>query len=188
MRYSSTNPDFMSRAILPQAFFAGSALSVAASLLGKKLVIGGDRPASAIITEVEAYTGSQDRACHAHRGKTTRNAPMFGPPGHWYVYFCYGMHWMLNVVTCATGYPAAVLIRGIAGADGPGKLTKMLGIDARFNARPANRHTGLWIEDTGITIPTRSVVRSPRIGVEYAGAWAQKPYRFTLASPDPVGR
>lgn len=133
------------------------------------------------ITEVEAYDGPDDRASHASRGRTERNAPMFGPPGHWYVYLCYGLHWMLNVVTGPVGYPAAVLIRGVVGHDGPAKLTKALGVDRRFNDRSAASRTGLWLE-AGETVPDRLVRRLPRVGVDYAGEWAGRPYRLVVAS------
>ena len=145
------------------------------------------------ITEVEAYDGPADRASHAHRGKTTRNAPMFGEAGRWYVYFTYGMHWMLNIVTGPKGYPAAVLIRGGVcrsqtshgsltpiRIDGSARLTKFLKIDKRFNNKKASRKTGLWIEQ-GTPVAQKRVQRTPRIGVEYAGpVWSRKPYRFVL--------
>ena len=105
-----------------------------------------------MIIEVEAYDGFHDKASHAARGKTKRNAPMFGHAGHWYVYFTYGMHWMLNIVTGKKGYPAAVLIRGVNGIHGPARLTKKLKIDGKFDDLPANRKTGLWIEDGGFRL------------------------------------
>jgi DNA-3-methyladenine glycosylase len=145
-----------------------------------------------MITEVEAYDGPKDRACHAHCGRTERNAVMFGPAGHWYVYFCYGVHFMLNIVTGEVGYPAAVLIRGGKGSrgskgskraiefNGPGKITKVLRIDKRLTNKRASRASGLWIEDRGIVVPSSSIKRTSRIGVAYAGSWARKPYRFLL--------
>jgi DNA-3-methyladenine glycosylase len=105
---------------------------------------------------------------------------MFGPAGVWYVYFCYGVHWMLNVVTESEGYPAAVLLRGVGEWNGPGKLTKALSIDKSLNGAKAARASGLWIEDRGFRPPRGSVSRTPRIGVDYAAAWAKKPYRFLL--------
>lgn len=167
--------------ILPQYFFDRPALHVAPELLGKALVRRrGGKYLTTIITNVEAYDGPEDKASHAHRGRTKRNAPMFGPAGYWYVYLVYGMHWMLNIVTGPVGYPAAVLIRGMAHIDGPGKLTRALHIDRAFNAQPATETTGLWIEDRGIVVPRSAVQRAPRIGVDYAGAWAKKPYRFII--------
>ena len=163
--------------MLDAAFFRRPVLTVAEELIGKHLVVRG---ASHMITEVEAYDGPQDLACHASRGRTKRTEPMFGPSGHWYVYLCYGMYWMLNIVTGEEGYPAAVLIRGIRGHCGPGKLTRALGINGQFNALPAIRSTGLWVEDRGERIDVERIRRTPRIGVAYAGEWAAKPYRFVL--------
>ena len=132
------------------------------------------------ITEVEAYVGFSDRASHASRGMTPRNRVMFGPPGVWYVYFTYGMHWMANIVTGRKGYPAAILIRGVKGISGPARVTKHFGIDKRFNNKRAMPANGLWIEDRGVRIPSRQVKRSPRIGVNYAGPWSKKLWRFYL--------
>lgn len=136
------------------------------------------------IVETEAYDGPLDRACHASRGRTARTATMFGPPLHWYVYLCYGMHEMLNLVTGPVDYPAAVLIRGVEGAIGPGRLTRALGIDRRFNGQPAGRATGLWIEDGPVAPEGSAIVAGPRVGIDYAGAeWAEKPWRFQWTPP-----
>lgn len=168
--------------ILPHAFFDRPALTVARSLLGKHLVRRRNGAVIAgMITEVEAYTGPKDKACHAHRGKTNRNAVMFGPAGRWYVYFVYGMHWMLNIVTGEEGSPAAVLIRGAGAWNGPGKLTKACGINGVLNGKMANKESGLWIEDRGVKIPATATRRTARIGVAHAEDWALKPYRFVLA-------
>ncbi len=170
----------MSR-VLPASFFDRPALTVARELLGKTLVRRmGRKTVRVLITEVEAYTGPKDKACHAHRGKTKRNAVMFGPAGVWYVYFVYGMHWMLNVVTEEEGYPSAVLIRGAGAWNGPAKLTKALRIDGALNCRRAVRASGLWVEDCGLRVPAKALRRMPRIGVAYAEEWALKPYRFIL--------
>lgn len=191
--------------ILSKEFFDRPVLQIAPELLGKVLVCSdrSERGLRGIITEVEAYDGPDDRACHASKGKTLRMVTMFGPAGYWYVYLCYGMHWMLNIVCEREGYPAAILIRGICtregvqlkntshqphpflGADinGPGKVTKYFRINQRFNGQPATRHTGLWIEDHGIVVPKGHIQRTPRIGVDYAGAWAKKPYRFIYPMP-----
>ena len=164
------------------AFFDRPADRVARELLGAVLVV---RPADGRLTrhvvfETEAYLGAHDLACHGSRGRTQRNATMFGPAGRWYVYLCYGMHWMLNVVTGGEGVPAAVLIRGVGEHVGPGRLTKALGIDRSFDAKPATRQVGLWLEAGGPPVPRRLIERTPRIGVAYAGEWAEKPLRFVV--------
>ncbi|MBM4023703.1 MAG: DNA-3-methyladenine glycosylase [Planctomycetes bacterium] len=166
---------------LPRRFFDRPADRVARELLGCRLVIRQDDGTVTrhAVCETEAYLGAHDLACHAARGKTPRNAVMFGPAGTWYVYLCYGMHWMLNVVTGAEGVPAAVLIRGVDGHVGPGRLTRNLGIDRGFDGLSATRATGLWFEPGG-PVPSRLVSRTPRIGVGYAGPWAAEPLRFVF--------
>ena len=190
--------------VLSQIFFNRSPINVAKDLLGKFLVCRTKKGIRrAMITEVEAYDGPQDKACHASKGLTQRTAPMFGPAGHWYVYLIYGMYWMLNIVTGEEGYPAAVLIRGVAldflchgepyrttklvtskirylRFNGPGKLTKFVSINKRFNALRASPKTGLWIEDRGVVVLEKCIKRTPRIGVEYAGEWAKKDWRFKV--------
>jgi DNA-3-methyladenine glycosylase len=167
--------------VLDSTFFDRPAEHVAHDLIGCHLCWGhGDQVQSRIITETEAYTGPDDLASHAARGRTKRNEAMFGPPGSFYVYFVYGMHWMLNIVTGPIGYPAAVLIRGVDGFVGPGRLTKAIGITGRLNAKVASEETGVWFSEAPI-LSNRRVSRSPRIGVNYAGpTWSAKPYRFTL--------
>src|ERR1700722_3683124 len=136
------------RALLDHDFYARPALVVARQLIGKYLVRQiGKRQIAAQIHETEAYIGPHDLACHAAKGCTPRTEVMFGPAGFWYVYFIYGIHWMLHIVTEAEGYPAAVLLRGAGAWDGPAKLTKALTIDKRLNGTPADRSSGLWIED-----------------------------------------
>ncbi len=167
--------------VLTSDFFARSVLVVARELLGKYLVRqDGTLETCVQITETEAYLGPHDLACHASKGRTPRTEPMFGPAGCWYVYFIYGIHWMLNTVTGRDGYPSAVLLRGAGPWIGPARLTKALAIDKQFNALPALPPTGLWIEDRGVKIARGRMRRTPRIGVEYSGAWAAKPYRFVL--------
>lgn len=172
--------------ILKKKFFERSTIMIAKELLGKFLVLR--RPTSKLrrrtscfmITEVEAYDGPHDKASHAHRGKTARNEPMFGEAGIWYVYFTYGMHFMLNIVTDKKGYPAAILIRGVEGVNGPGRLTKFLKINKKFNNTPANKKTGLWIEDFGVRLKKSQIKTSPRIGVPYAKEWKDEYFRFYL--------
>jgi len=168
--------------ILKGDFFRRKTTAVAQELLGKFLVRKTKmQELACMITEVEAYDGFADKASHAHRGKTMRNEVMFGPPGYWYIYLVYGMHQMLNIVTGEEGYPAAILIRAVEGMSGPGRVTKLLAIDHSLNKKPAERASGLWIEDRGVVIPKHAIEKTPRIGVAYAGPeWSQKPYRFVL--------
>ena len=171
--------------VLKRDFYAHSALVVARQLLGKVLVRRVDgRELAAPITETEAYIGPHDLACHASKGRTPRTEVMFGPAGCWYVYFIYGIHWMLNVVTNDVDHPAAVLIRGAGEWTGPARLTKAMRIDKALNGAEASRSSGLWIEDRGIKIARGAIERTPRIGVDYAGHWANRPYRFVVDPAD----
>lgn len=172
----------MKRKVLDKIFFSKPTLEVAEKLIGKFLVRKiGKKEITGMITETEAYDGPKDRASHASRGMTERNAIMFDRGGYFYVYLCYGMYNMLNVVTERKDYPAAVLIRGVDGADGPGKLTKHLKIDRKFNKKKIEPKTRLWIEDRGVKIEKDRIKKTPRIGVNYAGSvWKNKPYRFVL--------
>jgi DNA-3-methyladenine glycosylase len=175
-------PAAFPRRVLAADFFARPALVVAKQLIGKVLVRRThDGETAAVISETEAYVGPHDLACHGSKGRTPRTEVMFGPAGIWYVYFIYGIHWMLNVVTDGVDHPAAVLIRGAGQWDGPAKLTRALAIDKRLNGHPSARASGLWIEDRGLKIARGRVWRTPRVGVDYAGAWAAKPYRFLIA-------
>ena len=180
---------------LPRAFFDRDTRLVARDLLGKVLVHQDGRTRRAArIVETEAYHGPADRASHARSGPTPRTAVMFGPPGHAYVYRVYGLHHCMNVVAGPAGFPAAVLVRAaeplqgcLHSTRGPGNLCRALRIDA-------GRHTGLdleggpiWIEDGAG--PAGPIARTPRIGVDFAGAWARRPWRFVLAgSPWSSGR
>lgn len=170
------------RNVLNQAFFNRSAETVAQELLGKFIVSNcGKDEIALMVNEVEAYTGPDDLACHASRGKTDRTRVMFGPAGVFYVYFVYGIHWMLNVVTGEEGFPAAVLIRGAGEMRGPARLTKFLGVDGKFNGKTAKPIDGLWLEDRGVKIKPEQIKKTPRIGVSYAGpVWAKKPLRWVL--------
>ena len=171
--------------MLSDDFFNRSSLVVAKDLLGKYLVRKvGNKISQHKIIEVEAYGGLNDKASHASRGKTERNSPMFGEAGTIYVYFTYGMHWMLNIVCREKGYPAAVLIRGLEDVSGPARLTKKLKIDKKLNRLKLGKKTGLWFVASTATHREGGkkikYIRTPRIGVAYAGEWAQKPYRFVL--------
>lgn len=169
--------------IIPQTQWNRRAtLGHARNLLGKFLV--GAEGEARMITEVEAYDGERDLACHARVGRTGRTQVLYGAGGVWYVYLCYGIHEMLNLVVGPRDWPAAILIRGVEGCHGPGRVTRALGINRRFNGRAAHPTGGLWIEDRGVKVPRRLVQVTPRIGVTYAGpVWAKKPWRFTF---DPV--
>jgi len=180
---SEKNNNVGRHSILEREFFARPALVVARELLGKFLVRRlSSREKALLITETEAYIGPEDKASHAHRGLTPRTKVMFGPAGHWYIYFTYGMHWLLNIVIGKEGYPAAVLIRSVREINGPARLTKFLRIDKKFNGKEASRKTGLWIEDRGIILSDNQIKRSSRIGVSYAREWANKPYRFLISN------
>jgi DNA-3-methyladenine glycosylase len=170
------------RGVLTVGFFDRPADRVARELLGAWLVVRAADGGTTrhVVCETEAYLGAHDLACHGSKGMTKRNATMFGPAGRWYVYLCYGLHWMLNVVTGGEGVPAAVLIRGVGACAGPGRVTKALGIDRSFDGRPASRRGGLWFEASGLRVPPRLVECTPRIGVGYAGSWAEKPLRFVV--------
>lgn len=186
---------------LPRAFFDRPTLLVARDLLGSRLVRleNGQRVGGTII-ETEAYVGEQDLGCHCRSGRTSRTAVMYGPPGHAYVYFTYGMHWMLNFVTEAEGQPAAVLIRAIrpiegleliAGrrnpqkqalwTDGPAKLCQALNIDRRFNGADLCDPQGeLWVEG-GEAIAGESVTIGPRVGLySVPEPWKSVAWRFLV--------
>jgi DNA-3-methyladenine glycosylase len=167
---------------MPRELRSRDTVALARWLLGKALVRddgSGRRPL--IITEVEAYDGEGDLASHASKGRTKRTEVMYQTGGVWYVYLCYGVHEMLNLVTGPEDYPAAVLIRGVQGITGPGRLTKQLGIGRQLNGLAAHPRTGLHLEDTGLAVKGKHITSSPRIGVDYAGpVWANKPWRFCL--------
>ena len=167
--------------ILTQQFFERPTRDVAKQLLGKFLVRKkGGKIIAAMITEVEAYVGPEDKASHASRGRTKRTEVMFGKPGYWYIYLIYGMHYCLNIVTEKEHYPAAILIRGVEGISGPGRVTAYFKIDKRLNAKSSSRSSNLWIEDRGVKIKPRQIRRGKRIGVEYAGEWKDKLWRFSI--------
>jgi DNA-3-methyladenine glycosylase len=159
---------------------------VARDLLGRVLCrrLASGQVLRGRIVEVEAYDGPRDRASHAHRGPTARNAPMYRRGGCLYVYRIYGMHDCLNVVTGSADYPAAVLVRATErptaepSAAGPGRLTRAFGIDRTLDGCSLFGRE-IWIE-TGQPVLDAEVRRTPRIGVDYAGAWARRRYRFVI--------
>lgn len=172
--------------ILARDFYARDTLQVARELIGKKLVRRLDgSEVSGLIVETEAYCGTEDSACHAYRGRTPRNTVMFGLPGHAYVYFTYGMHYLLNMVTEEEGNPCAVLIRAVLpltgiekmearrkkiGAqltNGPAKLCQAFAVDKSLNGCDLTCGEELWTEDCKY-VPARLITATPRIGIDYA--------------------
>jgi len=168
---------------LARDFFTRDILRVAPGLIGKTLVIRGvnGRITRYTITETEAYRGYEDKACHACRGRTARTEVMYREGGRIYVYFVYGMYWMLNFVAGKEGVPQAALIRGIDGYDGPGKLTRALNIDGSFYGEDLASSKRIWVEDPGM----KPVIETgPRIGIDYAGEpWKSKKWRYSLTRP-----
>ena len=161
---------------LTQKFFTRDVLTVAPELLGKILVCrAGDEFLRFRITETEAYRGVEDLACHACKGRTARTEAMFHTGGVVYVYLIYGMYWMLNFVTGGENDPQAVLIRGLEGLYGPGRITRKLQIDRSFYDEDLTLSHRIWIEDDGYKPPYKT---GKRIGIDYAGEWKDKPWRF----------
>ncbi len=169
---------------LPRSFFDRDVLLVAPELIGKKLARKSkDAISYHTITEVEAYRGIEDKASHARFGKTSRNGIMFEHGGLVYVYLIYGMYWMLNFVTGPEGQPQAVLLRGIDGLDGPGKITRALEIDKSFYGEDLMRSERIWIENSA---EKTAFVQKPRLGISYAGEpWISMPWRYIrVQSPE----
>ncbi len=186
--------------ILSRAFYSGSAVDVAPRLIGCRLVrvLAGKRLAG-IITETEAYQGEEDQACHARVGRTARTEPMYEEPGHAYVYFTYGLHWLLNAVTDAPGNPAAVLIRAILPVEGaacmaelrpmmayqpgwlngPAKLTQAFKIDGSLNRTDlCSEDGGLFIEE-GVSVPPEAILSGARVGISTVPEpWRDMPWRW----------
>ncbi len=183
----------------PSFYLGNNVVKTAKDLLGKVLFTRkGGKTTAGIIVETEAYS-SREKGCHAYQNRRTeRNAIMFGEGGHAYVYLCYGIHNLFNVVTNEAEEPEAVLIRALEPVEGtplmvkrmaaasekgvtsgPGKLTKALGIDRTYNGK-ALWSDQLWIEDAGMRIAKSEILASPRIGIDYAGQDALLPWRFTI--------
>jgi DNA-3-methyladenine glycosylase len=165
---------------LSSSFYNRDVLDVAPDLIGKSLVVrsaDGTRK-KFTIHEVEAYRGEEDRACHASKGRTQRTEVMYAEGGKVYVYIVYGMYWMLNIVTGKENDPQAVLIRGVEGLKGPGRITRDLGIDGGFYGEELTHSERIWIEGPGEKL---KFVTTPRIGIDYAGKpWKDKPWRFVM--------
>ena len=169
---------------LPGGFFQRKVLEVAPELLGKILVrqFDGGLQKRYVINEVEAYSGDGDRACHASKGKTPRTEVMFREGGLVYVYLVYGIHWLLNIVTGKEGDASAVLIRGLEGIDGPGRVGKALQLDKSFYGENLLTSNRIWIENSEQQV---EFTTSPRIGINYAGEpWVSKNWRYLLISQE----
>ncbi len=166
--------------VLPLSFFVASAIELAPALLGKILCRQtSDGIIRRRITETECYFGEEDTACHAHRGRTERTDVMYGEGGRAYVYLCYGIHSLLNLVTGPEGHPEAVLIRGVEEISGPGRVTKQMGIDRSLNRVPLVPESGLWLEDDGYA---PKIVTDRRVGIDYAAKEdRERPWRFLAA-------
>jgi DNA-3-methyladenine glycosylase len=184
----------------PRSFFERGTLSVARALIGMHLVHDdGHAVRAGRIVETEAYLGPRDLAAHSARGRTRRTEVMFGPAGHAYVYFIYGFWNCLNVVTGRPGVPHAVLLRALEPLGslsestwGPGLLCRALHIDRRLNGTDLRGET-LWLEYPPTRAPAVRIARATRIGVDYAGEWARRPWRFfdrdsPFVSTAPAGR
>lgn len=163
---------------LDYKFYRQSAVELAPRLLGKLLCRSfGGEILKFRITETECYYGEDDTACHAHKGRTKRTEIMYGEGGRAYIYLCYGIHSLLNIVTGEKGFPEAVLIRGIEGFDGPGKLTKRLNIDRGLNGENLITSDKLWLEDDGVVSEYKA---GKRVGIDYATEqYRNKLWRFT---------
>lgn len=190
---------------LPRSFYEQTTIVVAKQLLGKYLVRKHPEGNTVgRIVETEAYIGPRDLACHASKGRTARTEVMFGPAGHAYVYFIYGFYNMLNLVTEAEGYPAAVLLRAVEPftgielmkerrksnvlrnlASGPGKLCQAFAVDRSLNGADLCGNI-IFIEDRGEPVPKFRA--TARIGVDYAGKWRNKPYRFLIRGSEFVSK
>lgn len=177
---------------LSRKFYTRSTLIVAKDLLGKYLVRKiGKKKLIGKIVETEAYIGPEDRASHAFGGKITdRCKTEYLIGGHIYIYLCYGVYWMLNITTEKAGKPECVLIRALEPlgererleriASGPGKLCYWLRLNKSFDGKDLTKSKRIWLEDRGIKIKKSDIVAKERIGIDYAGSWAKKPWRFYI--------
>lgn len=175
--------------ILDKSFFNRDCLEVAPELAGKILCVRqADGSVKYVrITETEAYRGEEDTACHASKGRTPRTEILYGESGKIYVYLCYGMHWLMNVITGEVGTPQGVLFRAggkpldepsAKALDGPAKLTRYLGVDKRFNNENLYENPEIWIADDGKEFSVRT---DKRVGISYATEeFINKPWRFII--------
>lgn len=165
---------------LDRTFYSRDVLEVAPQLIGQHLVRISPNGTKSIyiISETEAYRGGDDLACHASKGKTARTEVMFGPGGHIYMYLIYGMYWMMNVVTGESGLPQAVLFRGFRELSGPGRITRLLGVDGSLYGEDLVHSERIWIEESG---NRPGYIAGPRVGIDYAGEpWKSMPWRFLM--------
>ncbi len=164
---------------LEKSFYSRDVLEVAPELIGKSLVVlQNNFEKKYLITEVEAYRGEEDMACHANKGRTARTEIMYQTGGYIYVYLIYGMYWMFNIVSGRLNVPQAILIRGIEGFNGPGKLTRYLEIDGSFYGENLCSSPRIWLENEGLN-PEYFCL--PRIGIDYAGEpWVSMPWRYSI--------
>ena len=165
---------------LERDFFMEDSPQLAPKLLGKLICIRQNRTIKKFrITETEAYFGTEDTACHAHKGRTKRTETLYEEGGVLYVYLCYGIHSLINIVTGDKGFPQAVLLRGIEGTNGPGRVSRKLGVDCSFNNLDITESEELWIEDDDFSVP--EIITSPRIGIDYATEYYRNIYwRFYI--------
>ncbi|MBE6690098.1 MAG: DNA-3-methyladenine glycosylase [Ruminococcaceae bacterium] len=167
--------------LLMAADFARPATELASWLLGKWLCrrLPDGSVLRRRITETECYFGEEDTACHAHKGRTPRTDALYQQGGITYVYLCYGIHSLLNLVTGMEGHPEAVLIRGVEGYAGPGRVTKGMGITCADNRLPLTEEGGIWVEDDGTPPPAYTAL--PRVGIDYAKKEdRERPWRYLV--------
>ncbi len=166
---------------LTSEFFHRDCLDAAPDLVGKVIVrtLNDGTEIRLRITETEAYRGEEDKGCHASKGRTPRTEMLYRESGLIYVYLCYGVHYMMNIITGEKEQPQGILIRACEGKyNGPGKLTKALQIDKSFNGECIENNPRIYIEDDGVKPEIRT---DKRVGIDYAGEeWAAKPWRFIL--------
>ena len=165
---------------LTALFFNRDCLELAPALIGKIIVrkLPDGSEIRLRITETEAYRGEEDTACHAHKGRTKRTEILYGESGVIYVYLCYGIHWLMNVISGEAEQPQGVLIRACEGFEGPGKLTKKLGLDGSFNHRSASEDPDIWFESDDCEY---TVITDKRVGIGYASEEDQnRLWRFKL--------
>ena len=166
--------------LLEREYFQRPATELARELLGKWLCVRqGEHVLRRRITETECYFGEEDTACHAHRGRTPRTDTLYQAGGITYIYLCYGIHSLLNIVTGEENHPEAVLIRGVEGASGPGRVTKLLGLTTAQNRIPLCPQSGIWLEEDGAPAPAFDAL--PRVGIDYAAQRdRERPWRYLV--------